>query len=214
MSFPSWPSCSATTGAPTSRARASRRSPSPRRTTPSTCLARRAGPRRRSSRVRARTAASSSSRRTAPALCSDGLTGELQFVEQCEIGEVLRPSAGELVRSQLGETEHRHVTKCRRSQGSVAPCGSEAHAGDAGEHVDSHRQPTDHRDAIGLGEPAPIARSLLEAEFSDRRGDASCVGRGWIDQHVEILRVARSTVGGQRVRADEQEPDAMALQGV
>jgi hypothetical protein len=53
-----------------------------------------------------------------------------------------------------------------------------------------------------------------EAEFSDRRGYASCVCRRWIDQDVEVLRESRPAVRGQSVRADEQEPDAMALQCV
>lgn len=212
MSSPSLPSSCATTGDPTSSARAWRRSRSARRATPSTWLARRAGRRRLWPPARARTAGFNSSSRLALRL--DRFLGKRQLVEEGQICEVFRPSTRELVNSQLGETEDRHLAKCRRSHGSIAPCGAKAHAGDAGEHVDSHRQLPHHRDAIGLGEPPPVPRGRFESEFSDCRGDPSCVGRGWIDQHVETLRVSWPTVGGQRVRADEQEPDAMALQRV
>ncbi|HEX7838960.1 MAG TPA: hypothetical protein VF469_15890 [Kofleriaceae bacterium] len=84
----------------------------------------------------------------------------------------------------------------------------------AREHVDAQRYPAHHRDVIRLGEPPPISCDLLEAKFSDRRGHAPCVCRRRIDQNVEILCEARPAVRGQRVRADEQEPDAMALQCV
>lgn len=64
------------------------------------------------------------------------------------------------------------------------------------------------------GEPPPVPRGLLETELSDRGGYPSRVGRRRVDEDVEILREPRPAVRGQRVRADEQEPDAMALQRV
>ena len=197
-------------------ARASRRSRSPWRPTPSTCPARRAGPRRRWSTARARTAACSSSDRPAAdrTLRSDRFLGKLQLIKQREICEVLRPSTCELVRSQLGQPQHRHVTKRCRSHDAIAPGRSKAHAGDTRQHVDSHRYAAHHQDVIGLGKPSPVSRGLLESELSDCRGYSPGVCGGWFYQNVEILRVPRSTVGGQSVPPDEQEPDAMALQCV
>ncbi|HZJ67534.1 MAG TPA: hypothetical protein VFD36_28720 [Kofleriaceae bacterium] len=59
---------------------------------------------------------------------------------------------------------------------------------------------------------AVVTSGLLEAEVSDCRGDAPRACERRLHEDVEILGEAWPAVRCQSVGADEQEPDAMALQ--
>lgn len=184
------------TGSIRSRSKAQSRSSSTSRAT--SCRAPRAGRPRRSSTAAAPTA---------------GLrSNSHELIDGLDIDRILRPPRSQLVRAQLGKPDDGDVANVGAHGHTTTPHLRKRHARDAGQDVDLKWGPAEHLHSIRFHEPAPRSSEVCESELAQRLTELARVCLARSDQDVEVLGRARTTVCCDRVRSDDHEPDAMALQ--
>lgn len=130
----------------------------------------------------------------------------------CNVGEVLRTTSRQLVRTQLRQADHGDVACEGRDHSTTFPDRSEPHTRDAGEHVDPDRLDPERQDLIRLRQATPRLRRRNESEFTQGATEPARVCFAGIDEQVEILRIPFVSVHADREPPDHHEPDPMVHQ--
>lgn len=127
-------------------------------------------------------------------------------VQRFEVREVLKPAEGPLVGLEIFEVDEGHLDSINRDRVPPGPACLEVDACQGGEEVDPCGRQPELDDEAGLREVRLAEAERAEAEGLERVDDALWVLAIGCDPDVEILRIARMTVSGQRIAADDEEP--------
>jgi hypothetical protein len=151
-------------------------------------------------------------RRSSSSRSARSLLRSRDCIELCDICQILRASRRQLVRTELGEPDDRHLSHPRGDDSSPFPDRAERHAADAGQYIDPDWFHTQRQNPIRLSQATPGSARRNESKFHQSITEPACVGFAGIDEQVEVLRVSYVAVNADGEAAHHHEPDAMALQ--
>lgn len=128
------------------------------------------------------------------------------------VDQILRTPGSPLVGNQVLSGQNLNRDPIDRGLQATSPCRSKSNAGNGGQDVDSQRNDADLKDNA-------FSREIFQREIEQRSTEVSqCsensfgIGCGAVDPQIEIAGCSSMTVRCERVRSDNEIPNAPGVE--